>query len=485
MKPRRATAAKRSAALLGLFIILAAAMGYSFVTLANDSHSQSSSSIPGSSVQSTHSAGENTSTVNTVVASKIYGGFPISNASTSEDGLSLTVGINASRIIQGETIRVSASIGNTLSATNDVPVANAYPFQGVMMAMSPGCGGTGACLVPAMAVVLSGNFTLQEIEASRTAGFNYSSWQVTVDHVIFQPDSDQANITGFGIPYGTNITRGPYEITTNFTTAGSWNFTQMLEQAQPSIDLGIPLLGASPCDCSPPFAPFVPSVYTIAVADEWGAAVVLHVVVDPQVAYGQSQIDESNPSNGLELALEIHPSADGNLTMTATDVNTFDSFNKISKGDDWRYPPGIPGSASSSGFNPFGGCDATTPPGLAVFQGHFDLSNITSAKALALVEPRVYMCTTTNAPPKLTYYTFYPNSAEYADYIGGAFYANYTASVSISIGGFWTGNFAFRAFTPGVYTVLAGDEWGDVTMLYFAVSDNGTISAGSGLEPTT
>ena len=39
--------------------------------------------------------------------------------------------------------------------------------------------------------------------------------------------------------------------------------------------------------------------------------------------------------------------------------------------------------------------------------------------------------------------------------------------------GFWTGNrpnATFSHFTPGIYTVVGGDEWGVLAILHFTVS---------------
>jgi len=42
----------------------------------------------------------------------------------------------------------------------------------------------------------------------------------------------------------------------------------------------------------------------------------------------------------------------------------------------------------------------------------------------------------------------------------------------INIEGYWTnsGIYSFSNFKPGVYTVVAGDEWGALVVLHFTVS---------------
>jgi hypothetical protein len=94
-----------------------------------------------------------------------------------------------------------------------------------------------------------------------------------VDHVIFQPQSDQVNITGIYDVTGTNQTLGPFHLVLNFTTNGYWDLQNLSKELNP------PILG----DQYPPRAvdsiPFVPGVYTVAVEDEWGQMVVLHFSV--------------------------------------------------------------------------------------------------------------------------------------------------------------------------------------------------------------
>jgi hypothetical protein len=52
-------------------------------------------------------------------------------------------------------------------------------------------------------------------------------------------------------------------------------------------------------------------------------------------------------------------------------------------------------------------------------------------------------------------------------------------SAGDSYTGYWTGSLAtaaFHPFPPGVYTVLAEDEWGDVVLLHFTVNSSSSTS---------
>jgi hypothetical protein len=44
---------------------------------------------------------------------------------------------------------------------------------------------------------------------------------------------------------------------------------------------------------------------------------------------------------------------------------------------------------------------------------------------------------------------------------------------TVTSAGFWTGsrpNATFNNFTPGIYTVVGGDEWGALVTLHFTIS---------------
>jgi hypothetical protein len=52
----------------------------------------------------------------------------------------------------------------------------------------------------------------------------------------------------------------------------------------------------------------------------------------------------------------------------------------------------------------------------------------------------------------------------------------YPMNATLEVSGYWTWNGAdpssavHHLFEPGVYTVAAGDEWGDVVLLHFTVA---------------
>lgn len=98
--------------------------------------------------------------------------------------------------------------------------------------------------------------------------------EVNVDHVIFQPASDRANLTGIYDVFNSNQTLGPFRLAQNFTIGGYWNLRSL------AGELNIPIIGDNGNPNTPPdSARFTPGTYTVAVADEWGQSVVMHFTV--------------------------------------------------------------------------------------------------------------------------------------------------------------------------------------------------------------
>ena len=189
---------------------------------------------------------------------------------TSTNGLRLTVSSNASELAVGQYLNVSLSIVNTLANVNTVKPSNDWLMHGVPVALWPPC----YFGLPAQVAVLQGNYSAQTIQAATNVVFNYNCMEgVTVDHVIFQPNSDQVNLTGLYDVTQTNQTLGPFHMSLSFTTGGDWNLQNL------SSELNIPILGEQYPPRQPAYIPFSPGEYTVAVADEWGQVALLHFLV--------------------------------------------------------------------------------------------------------------------------------------------------------------------------------------------------------------
>src|SRR5579864_5639248 len=83
----------------------------------------------------------------------------------STNGLQLTSSISSAEIEAGQSLNVSVSLFNTLPAVSSVPPSNLTAFQGFPIALWPTCFGS----PPVAFVVLSGNYTLDELRADANA----------------------------------------------------------------------------------------------------------------------------------------------------------------------------------------------------------------------------------------------------------------------------------------------------------------------------
>jgi hypothetical protein len=208
-----------------------------------------------------------------------------SQSTVGSNGLQLSMTISATKVTVGEPLTVTVSLFNTLPKVNDVPTSDDWPFQGVPVAFWPACDwavpmppnlgrGNENQTAAVLAVVLRGDYTLANLSGVANVLFGVDCAEGTfVDDVIFQPDSSEANFTGtYILGPKDGQAGGPFYISTSFTTSGYWDLLK------DSIG-GYPVLGDSYGSYPPGATPFVPGVYTVAFADEWGQAVMLHFVV--------------------------------------------------------------------------------------------------------------------------------------------------------------------------------------------------------------
>jgi hypothetical protein len=187
----------------------------------------------------------------------------------SGNGLQLRLTDNATTLVVGQRLEINVSIFNSLPSVNRVVTSDNWPFRGVPVALWPPCYYT----MPVVAVVLLGNYDLQSLPTVANVTFPIRCMEgVTVDHAILQPNSSQANLTGIYNISNTNQTLGPFRLSASFTTTGYWDLLGNSRQLNPGI------LNEDP-PRPPTVTAFIPGVYTVAVADEWGQAVILHVFV--------------------------------------------------------------------------------------------------------------------------------------------------------------------------------------------------------------
>jgi hypothetical protein len=172
----------------------------------------------------------------------------------------------------------------------------------------------------------------------------------------------------------------------------------------------------------------------------------------------------SSSTNGLSLSLSLDSKTyqPGQEISIVVDIkNTRSRTNDVPISNDWSY------NQLASGQ-----CDMGLPYGIAVFHGDYTSSDFSTATPLALWNYNfIVPC---GIPMTNTAYDFNPLS-DMANPIDGTSSQNYSFAIDAEFTetGYWTGaapNATMHNFDPGVYTVVAGDEWGALLVVHFTVS---------------
>ena len=202
---------------------------------------------------------------------------------------------------------------------------------------------------------------------------------------------------------------------------------------------------------------------------------------------------------GLRLNLSLASDPNGAIVVAVNDFNTLDHVNNITASNRW------PMNQGGSAFWISGGSFYAPPLAYAILQGDYSLNNFTTGAPLSLEAER-YGTTPYVAPTP--YYAFNPYSDVATAYepgdidLPGAYY-NVTVGSGGTVSGYWTGSgsqsgvgsiiggacpgqastipivqassgcpLVLNQFLPGVYTVVAADEWGQVVLLHFTLQDD-------------
>jgi len=178
-----------------------------------------------------------------------------------------------------------------------------------------------------------------------------------------------------------------------------------------------------------------------------------------------SSTSVKSAANGLELSLTLNGSSISSgqgIAATAVEVNTLTTANNVSAAAKWPI--------GNLAVGPCG--HLNEPVGIAVLSGNYDAANVSSGLALQIYQPGTYACPA--ALSGISGFLFQPSS-DNATVLGtcqpGPCFSE-TTSASISVRGYWTAN-AFASFPSGVYTVVAGDEWGGIAIAHFTVTGSG------------
>ena len=113
------------------------------------------------------------------------------------------------------------------------------------------------------------------------------------------------------------------------------------------------------------------------------------------------------------------------------------------------------------------------PFGISILRGYCDSKSAVAITPLQLIDPNaVWHCPMILAAVS---YDFQPGSDVafiYTSYYPEAASGSINMTTKVTWVGFWTGsccNATFSNFTPGIYTVVGGDEWGALVILHFTI----------------
>lgn len=151
------------------------------------------------------------------------------------------------------------------------------------------------------------------------------------------------------------------------------------------------------------------------------------------------------------------------LNITVALFNNESHFLMVNVSDNWPYFLGEQNSMT------MGPCGGNLPFGIVILNEDYNLTTYSQGSPLTIYEPGIYMCP---VEYPISSYEFLPLSNHTLLISSENPPINYTLESSIFLNGSWfyVGNqLEFRNFSPGIYTVVAADEWGAVQIVHFSV----------------
>jgi hypothetical protein len=188
----------------------------------------------------------------------------------------------------------------------------------------------------------------------------------------------------------------------------------------------------------------------------------------------QPTVESTNSADGLRLSLSVTPPEaypGGSFNVAISDFNTLGMTNT----------PTIAGIPTAGGNTLLLGPCSQLPLGFGVWEGYYLAGNLSAAPPLNLFQPGAYSCPAEFA---VAYFSFSPLSEDvslYSPQPNGSGNATvptkmWTTPDAFTQGfsGYWTDKGVFQQFQPGVYTLVGGDDYGQLTILHFYVGQSET-----------
>jgi hypothetical protein len=171
-------------------------------------------------------------------------------------------------------------------------------------------------------------------------------------------------------------------------------------------------------------------------------------------------------SYGLSLTLSLnsttyHPGEQ--ISVTIDEKNILAVENNIHAANEWPI----------QGLNLLSPCGTVYPFGISILQGYYDARSVAAVAPLQLSDPNaVPLCPMMAG---IISYGFQPWSDVAAIYTSNSEPYSINMTTKVTSSGFWTVThghpiWTFSNFTPGIYTVVGGDEWGALVILHFTIA---------------
>jgi hypothetical protein len=203
---------------------------------------------------------------------------------------------------------------------------------------------------------------------------------------------------------------------------------------------------------------FSPGYYTAVGGDEWGTLIILHFLVVPALP----------PNQGFPLKFTLTTNATTltsgqSIEVGADIVNTIPQVVSINVTSNWAWPQLTTGPC-------------TAIAGIAILRGYYTQSNMTAGAASLQQFPSGLEVSCPAAAGEGGHYIFEPLGDNATVY--GA--AVFSVGARLVTNGYYApgqtynrtlpnGGETITPFEPGMYTVVAGDEWGQVVFDHFEV----------------
>jgi len=179
----------------------------------------------------------------------------------------------------------------------------------------------------------------------------------------------------------------------------------------------------------------------------------------------QTAAQVTSPQTGLRLALVANTTllqSGQAVLFTVSESDTLRQGVNISKADSWALEGLVLGPCGSLNL----------PLGLAVYGGYYTAANVSSAKPLGLFPPGAYPCPAILSVDRYDFQPLSDNATIFVNARGGVAVPSpekpTPISQSLEVSKIYVVGVA-QAVSHGTYTVAAGDEWGQLVLLYLQV----------------